>query len=340
MTAKRWLFSPAIDLTVFGGTALVALAITLLDRPTAAPEWSWITGVLLVDVAHVWSTSFVVYLDPVEWRRRPFLYALTPVAMFVAGIVVYLTGGDDAFWRAIAYVAVFHFIRQQYGWVMLYRARNGERDRVGRYLDGATIYLATIYPLVWWHAHLPRDFAWMKPGDFMGGIPTWVADVVGIAYVMSLVAYLARAFRRPISWGKHVVVATTAACWYVGIVGTNTDFAFTTTNVFIHGIPYMVLVFMYARAASREAPEGVNAKLLTKARGVVIFLSTLWLVAYVEEMLWDKALWHDREWLFGGPLDAAAWIIAPLLAVPQLTHYFLDAFLWKRASNPRLGRLL
>jgi hypothetical protein len=102
----------------------------------------------------------------------------------------------------------------------------------------------------------------------------------------------------------------------------------------------MVLVFMYARAASREAPNGVNAKLLTKARGVVIFLSTLWLVAYVEEMLWDKALWHDREWLFGGSLDAAAWIIAPLLAVPQLTHYFLDAFLWKRASNPRLGRLL
>ena len=50
---KRWLFSPAIDLTVFGGTALVALALTLLYRPASAPEWSWITGVLLVDVAHV-----------------------------------------------------------------------------------------------------------------------------------------------------------------------------------------------------------------------------------------------------------------------------------------------
>src|SRR3954453_2095943 len=105
---KRWLFSPAIDIAVFGGTALVALAITLLYRPTNAPEWSWVTGVLLVDVAHVWSTSFVVYLDPVEWRRRPLLYALTPVAMFVVGIAVYATGGADAFWRAIAYVAVFH----------------------------------------------------------------------------------------------------------------------------------------------------------------------------------------------------------------------------------------
>ena len=29
-----------------------------------------------------------------------------------------------------------------------------------------------------------------------------------------------------------------------------------------------------------------------------------------------------------------------LLAVPQLTHYLLDGFLWRRASNPRLHHLL
>lgn len=33
-------------------------------------------------------------------------------------------------------------------------------------------------------------------------------------------------------------------------------------------------------------------------------------------------------------------ILAPLLAVRQLTHYALDAFLWRRSANPRLGRLL
>jgi hypothetical protein len=26
--------------------------------------------------------------------------------------------------------------------------------------------------------------------------------------------------------------------------------------------------------------------------------------------------------------------------VPQLTHYVLDGFLWRRKANPRLGRLL
>jgi hypothetical protein len=344
---KRWLFSAPLDLAVFGGTALVALLLVAVMPAHEAGPGTFVVGVILVDVAHVWSTSFIVYLDPAEWRRRPGIYAGVPVACFAAGIALY-AWGEGPFWRAIAYLAVFHFIRQQYGWVMLYRARNGERDRRGRWLDGATIYLATLYPLAWWHAALPRRFSWMKDGDFAAGLPAWIATATGIAYAIVLAAYLARAVwqlaaRRPVSWGKHLIVATTAACWYVGIVATNSDYAFTVTNVFIHGIPYMVLVFVYARAASREpvSSDGAAARLLRR-RGVAVFVATLWLIAYVEEMLWDRTLWHEHAGLFGGGLDigAAAIVIAPLLAVPQLTHYVLDGLLWKRARNPRLGRLL
>ncbi len=347
---KKWLFSAPVDLALFGGTAVVALVLVLLAPAMGigdnAPEWSWITGVLLVDVAHVWSTAFVVYLDPVEWKRRPLLYGLTPVAAYALGFALY-AWGPEPFWRTIAYLAVFHFVRQQYGWVMLYRARNGERDRFGRWLDGATVYAATLYPLLWWHAELPRGFAWMRDGDFVhGAIPHVVVRAAGVVYLGLLAAYIVRAVaqiirRDSVSWGKHLIVITTAACWYVGIVATNTDYTFTLTNVFIHGVPYMALVFFYARAAAKEAPHGTSAQLLR--RGVIVFLATLWVIAYVEEMLWDRAIWHDRDWLFGSGLDigdTGALILAPLLAMPQITHYVLDAFLWRRTANPRLGRLL
>ena len=343
---KKWLFSAPIDIAVFGGTAVIALALLLLGPQLGAaheaPEWSWITGVLLVDVAHVWSTAFVVYLDPAEWKRRPALYAGAPIAAFAVGVALY-AWGEGPFWRAIAYLAVFHFVRQQYGWVMMYRARNGERDRLGRWLDGATIYAVTLYPLIWWHASLPRAFSWMKDGDFVTGLPHEVIAPARAIYIALLVLYAARAVvQRPVPWGKHLVVATTAACWYAGIIATNTDYAFTVTNVFVHGIPYMALVYLYARAAAREpiSAGGASAKLLR--RGLLVFLASLWLVAYLEEMVWDRALWHDRSWLFGSGIDVggADLVIAPLLAVPQLTHYFLDGFLWRRRSNPRLGRLL
>ena len=336
---KRWLFSAPIDLAVFGGTAAIALVLVALGPSGTAPEWSWITGVLLVDVAHVWSTAYVVYLDPYEWRRRPIVYAATPVVAFAIGVALY-AWSEGAFWRAIAYLAVFHFVRQQYGWVMMYRARAGERDRVGRWLDGATIYAATLYPLLWWHASLPRNFAWMRDGDFVAGLSRAVIAPARVIYIALLVLYAAR-IRRPIAWGKHLVVATTIACWYTGIVATNSDYAFTVTNVFVHGVPYLALVYLYARAAAREprSADGLAARLV--GRGVIVFLATLWVVAYAEELLWDRTLWHERSWLFGSGIDVggAAVVIAPLLAVPQLTHYFLDGLLWRRAANPRVGML-
>lgn len=346
---SRWLFSAKADVAIFGGTALAALALCLIPYGAATPEWSWLVGVLLVDVAHVWSTAFVVYLDPAELRRRPALYAGVPLACFALGVALYALGGPGWFWRVVAYLAVFHFVRQQYGWVMLYRARGGERDRLGRWLDGATVYAATLYPILYWHAHLPRRFSWMKEHDFVAGVPPWVATLAGYVYAALLAAYVARALgQRPVAWGKHLVVATTAACWYVGIVATNSDYAFTVTNVFIHGIPYLALVYVYARNAAREpaSADGTTALLLgpagSKGRGVIVFLASLWVVAYVEELIWDRAIWHDREWLFGEGTDAGglALVLVPLLAMPQLAHYVLDAFLWRRRSNPRLGRLL
>jgi hypothetical protein len=343
---KRWLFSAPIDLAMFGGTALISLLLVTAG-PTSggeSPEWSWIVGVLLVDVAHVWSTAFIVYLDPAEWRRRPLLYGATPVLAYAGGVALHAFGGAGLFWRVIAYLAVFHFIRQQYGWVMMYRTRNGERDRLGRLLDGATVYAATLYPVIVWHTELPRAFWWMREHDFVAGAPAWIATIAGWLYLALLVAYVARAVvQRPVSWGKHLVVASTAACWYVGIVVTNSDFAFTVTNVFIHGVPYLALVYLYARAASREpeSAEGATAWIVGRGRGIVVFLATLWVIAYFEELLWDRAVWHDRSWLFGSPIDLGpATLIAPLLAVPQLTHYILDGFLWRRQANPRVGRLL
>jgi hypothetical protein len=350
VTRDPWLWSRRTDLTVFLGTAAVALALVPLapmlgvGADGSGPEWTWIAGVLLVDVAHVWSTAFVVYLDPVELRRRRTLYLATPIACWLAGIALYQLG-EATFWRAIAYLAIFHFVRQQWGWVAMYRGRAGERGRLGKWIDAAAIYAATIYPLIVWHCELPRAFWWMREGDLADGLPARVGDVAGVVYLAILAAYVANAIasarRGRTSWGKHAVVATTAACWYVGIVATNSDYAFTVTNVFIHGVPYLVLVFAYARAAAAEAPRGASARVL--AGGVVPFVATLWLLAYVEELIWDRHVWHDRTWLFGDGDDTGVTIrmlLIPLLAVPQLTHYVLDGFLWRRASNPRLARLL
>jgi hypothetical protein len=338
----RWLFSAPVDLSVFLGSALVSLVALWIGSRVGvlndhAPDWTWVPAVLLIDVAHVWGTGFRVYFDTNELNRRPWLYTLTPLLGFAIGVALY-SEGELVFWRVLAYLAVFHFIRQQYGWVMLYRARVGERDRFGRWLDAAAIYLATLYPLVYWHAHLPRQFSWFLENDFraMPGLYT-AEQFMRPVYWLALAAYALRAayrwlMKNEVNPGKDIVVFTTATCWYVGIVAFNSDYAFTVTNVVIHGVPYLALVYWYAR---RQRPRSSKPyRFLT--HGPLTFLATLWLIAYVEELFWDRGVWHDRAWLFGGGWDIGALkiLLVPLLALPQLTHYVLDGFIWRRKSNP------
>jgi hypothetical protein len=336
------LFSARVDLAVFLGSAvasLVALWVGALAGVLEddAPEWAWVPAVLLIDVAHVYATGFRVYLDTDEFKRRPWLYSLVPVLGLALGVALY-SESDLLFWRALAYLAVFHFVRQQYGWVALYRARAGERDRLGRWIDTSAIYMATVYPLIYWHAHLPRQFSWFVTNDFAAA-PEIISRLAAPVYWTVMCAYAIKslylwAARGAINPGKDVVVITTAACWYAGIVAFNSDYAFTVTNVIIHGVPYLALIYWYGRA--RLAESSGRGPLRLFASGPAAFVLALWALAFIEEMLWDRSVWQERSWLFGAPWDVSAIkvVLVPLLALPQITHYVLDGFIWRRKSNP------
>lgn len=334
-----WLFSPSIDLTVFLGSAVLSLLLLavgwqlgILDDES--PDWTWITAVLLIDVAHVWSTSFRVYFDTEEFKKRIWLYTLVPLFGYLVGVALY-SESALTFWRVLAIVAVFHFVRQQYGWVALYRARLKEKSRITWWIDAAAVYLATVYPLAFWMTSLPRNFEWFVQDDFLA-LPVLVEQILFPLYVLALFVYLGKSvylyFKDGfLNIGKDIVVATTAVCWYVGIVALNSDYAFTVTNVIIHGVPYFALIYFYARSRRETAPRFYQ----TLSSNWIVFLATLWALAYVEEIFWHRGVWHERNWLFGENFDTENWKIylVPLLAVPQLTHYVLDGFVWRRKYN-------
>jgi hypothetical protein len=341
-----WLFSARMDLLVFMGSAVLSLLALVVGAQSGllhedTPDWAWIPAVVLVDVAHVYATGFRVYFDPGELRRRPWLYALAPLLGLGIGIALY-SEGSLTFWRALAYLAVFHFVRQQYGWVALYRAKAGERDQFGRWIDTLAIYAATMYPLIYWHTHLPRQFWWFLQHDF-AALPLILSQMAEPVYWLLMILYFVRsAFRwlmkGAINPGKDIVVATTAVCWYVGIVTFNSDYAFTVTNVFIHGVPYLALIFWYGRQRAKKFNERGASLIFSEsfAPGPIVFLFILWALAFTEEMFWDRGVWHERSWLFGGAwsIESLKVVIVPLLALPQIVHYILDGFIWRRRSNP------
>jgi hypothetical protein len=340
-----WLFSARADLGVFLGSFLLSLMMLAVGAQTGVlyddtPDWAWVPAILLIDVAHVWATGFRVYLDTDELKRRPWLYVLAPVLGYFFGVALY-SEGDLLFWRCLAYLAVFHFVRQQYGWVALYRARAGEKGRAGKFIDTAAVYGATIYPLIYWHANMPREFSWFVANDFTR-LPELAAKAAEPVYWTVMLAYASRSLyrfiiKREANPGKDIVVLSTAVCWYIGIVAFNSDYAFTVTNVIIHGVPYLALIYWYGRGRLDQKKGAGVFRVF--ARGPAIFLAIIWSVAFAEEMFWDRGVWGERSWLFGGRVDieSVKMLIIPLLALPQITHYVLDGFIWRRRSNPTLN---
>lgn len=341
MKSDSWLVSPRFDLWVFLAPAVLALALAWTG-PILTPTGEttlplWILTVLLVDVAHVWSTIYRTYLDPAELRRRPALYVSIPSAVLVLGVLFYSVSAQT-FWRALAYLAVWHFVRQQYGWVALLNRKAKDRLRIDRWIDAAAIYASTVFPILWWHAHLPRRFDWFLPGDFIRGVVS--PGLIGLLWPIYLGSLLAFVVRQLWRWrsegvfrpGKVIVVATTALCWGMGIILTNTDWSFTVTNVLIHGVPYMAFVWHYGQRSA--APEGSFLAWILRPRHIAPFYGLLVLLAYLEETGWDRLVWHEHPGLFlGGEValgSSLEILVVPLLALPQATHYLLDAWIWKR----------
>ncbi|PTY06695.1 hypothetical protein DB346_00030 [Verrucomicrobia bacterium LW23] len=327
------------------------------------PVWAWVLLVMAIDVGHVYSTLFRTYFDRDEMARHGTLYTVVPAICFVVGMMLY-NWHAIAFWRALAYLAAFHFVRQQYGFMRIYSRREKDHPVWWARLDAAVIYLATVYPLLYWHAHLPRAFEWFVKDDFLA-LPHGFAHVLEragwAAYLVAGVLYVGKEVwlwhsRRYFNAPKNLLVAGTAAAWYMGIVWLNGDIAFTVTNIISHGIPYMALVWLYARRKQEQetAPvpassaAGASAAWLwqllsvrTLLRWAPLFVVFLVLLGWVEEGLWDALVWREHASVFGifqslpqvRDHNTLAWLV-PLLALPQMTHYVLDGFIWRMQPSP------
>jgi hypothetical protein len=343
-------------------TSIIALAFrSQLDNSQYMPLWAWVSFVLVVDVAHVYATLFRTYFDKRAFSDHRSLLVLIPIACWFVGWLLYRTN-DLYFWRALAYLAVFHFIRQQFGFVALYSRKDPPAFAQMRWLDQVCIYTVTLFPLLYWHTHLPRNFNWFVSGDFLQAVPPAVTEVAFAIYLLVATSYVAKELFLAKKTGflnvpKNLIVCGTALSWWVGIVALNSDLAFTMTNVVSHGVPYMALIWLYHHrkfGSSASKADGNASKdsgqatrdgakmppwklvrdiLLSFAPAFVLFLV---LLAYIEEGFWDGLIWREHLSFFSVfsslPAISDATILAvlvPLLSLPQSTHYVLDGFIWR-----------
>lgn len=340
--ATPWIYSPKFDLAAIIGPPVIVTAIVLVwGNQLAAignvPPWLFILLVLGIDVAHVYSSLFRTYFDKEEFARRRTLYIVAPIVSWLGGVAIYAALGPVFFWSCVAYFAIYHFVRQQYGFLMLYRRGEPVGDWSYR-IDQLAIYLATIYPLVYWHTY-PRNFEWFSDFEMLRIPWTWPEFLCRCLYVAVLIAFFSKEVVRwkqagSVNAGKVLLLSATAASWFTGIVLFNGDLTFTLINIVSHGVPYMALIWIY-QYRKRSKPESAKNRLLAffQLKYVPFYIASLFLLAYFEEWIWNGFVWQENASVFGTFHITASttvlMVLIPLLTMPQVTHYVLDAFIWR-----------
>lgn len=291
--------------------------------------YTWLFLIVFIDVAHVYATLFKTYFVASEFQKRKKLLIGLPIVCFVIGMILF-SFGSAVFWSVLAYIAVFHFIRQQYGFMRLY-ARN--EPKKWAWIDNLIIYTATVYPMLFWFLSPTRKFNWFVANEFYRFESPFLLEILGWGYVVILCFYVIRTtylslknnyFNIP----KNAIILGTILSWYFGIVFFNNDLVFTLLNVVSHGIPYIALIYL-SEIEKKPTSDLGWMHFLKSFQGVFIFLFILVSIAFSEEYLWEFMVWNEQ--FSGTKHDFSNWyfLIFPLLTVPQFTHYLLDGFIWK-----------
>ena len=339
---NHWIVSPAKDSIFILLPPFLTLAVVLLFkdfffRQSEVNLISWVLLVLFVDVAHVYSTLFRTYFNKGAFEKNRSLFLYVPFFTWIIAVLLYYAG-PLYFWRCIAYLAVFHFIRQQYGFMKLYTRGDQYPSWSGK-IDLITIYSVTLYPIIFWHLSGPKNFEWFVKDDFYFLNLSFLNPFLTMLYLIILLTYFVKEVLilkryHQLNLAKNLIIIGTAMSWYFGIVYFDSDIIFTALNILSHGIPYMALVWLYEAKKTKDISGKIS--ILFRRYGWLLFLLIIFIFAWIEEGLWDAMVWKEHKSIFSffsfmPFVQEPLWlsIIIPTLSLPQLTHYVLDGFIWR-----------
>lgn len=320
-----WIISPMIDSTFLIGSVFVSLALLgLWYADLITTLHLLVIWVFVFHGPHFFATLTRTVFDKTEWTRRRGLFLGSLIFFAVGPGIVLLskifTGewfGDQFiqfFFFGAAVWAYHHVCKQHFGFVALYRAKAGERDRRElqwvRYYFLISLWIPAIILLTnatgWqlafpWIMPLAHEFGAQNILDVFHLIRTWGVWLF-VALQLAYAAHLVQRVRsgRGINIPENLtILAALALHWLIVLAilyppvskvpmagGTGGDplahYAFVPLVVIFHNIQYLALVHTYNKD-KYLVPDG------RRKFGPATFLSrnfmTLWIFGLLFTLL-------------------------------------------------------
>ena len=312
--SQRWIIGRRADLALVSGSSFAGFFYIFLYSVCHVPIsylwWFWSVG---FDGTHIFATASRTYFDPAARRRDAVLLWGSVAVLFALGPALVLLGAKHLLALIVAVWAYYHVVRQHYGFMVLYKVKNGDLAPEDNRLDRAFLGVMLIAPpFLRFFARHPEEL----------GIPfklAWAEPVVWIAVAAVTVAWGMRQVRTPSrNLPKYLLLGGIIPLHWLTFALMSWQAAVPTVSI-VHNLQYHALVWFHNR--NRYGDE----RAITRS-----------LAMYAAAALVFSAAYRIPGFRLGQVSDLAFGFFCGF----GMTHYYLDSKIWRVRHDPMLREAL
>lgn len=369
----RWIVNAREDLIWFIGSVASSYALLFLYIKGVVPLVPMVAlWAILIDAPHVFGTFSRTYFDRMERRNRARLL-WGSLIFFIVGPMMVLLGAGLVFFFLAALWAYYHLVKQHYGFMVLYKKKNGDLAPLDNALDRLLLLFAFNYPFLAFIARDPEAMA-RVPSMLQSGVNMLATFLLAGTIVLATV-WLLRQIQRaliglPLNVPKYLLLAAAIPMHWVVLLTPmpHKPIAIVAILTIYHNLQYHRLIWFHNKkyttpAAGVAAAINVgspNIEHLDDPRPPQLALRNKYGAA---ELISRRLLYYIAFGiLFGiiyqGPRQLLGYVSlkngAGTLAEPSFPiqlgiaflwgyafiHYYLDSKIWRVRRDPAVGQAL
>src|ERR1700754_2598239 len=344
VVSLRWIISARDDLIWFIGSVVSSYLLLflyvkgILPLVPMAALWA-----ILIDAPHVFGTFSRTYFDRTERQNRGRLL-WGSLLFFAIGPIMVLAGAGFVFFFIAALWAYYHLVKQHYGFMVLYKKKNGDLAKIDNALDRLLLLFAFNYPFV---EFIARDSEAMArvPTILRGGV-SGLSKVLLIATLLLAIVWLARQIQRaivgePLDVPKYLLLAAAIPMHWIVLLTPmpHKPIAIVAILTIYHNFQYHRLIWFHNQKYADKRDKYGAAELISRR-----------VLYYVAFGVIFGVLYQGPRQLLGylGLQNAAAGVeqsLAIQLGISFLwgyafIHYYLDSKIWRIRRDPMVGKAL
>ncbi|MEP6921115.1 MAG: hypothetical protein ABI967_08320 [bacterium] len=256
----RWIISAREDLVWFIGSVASSYALLFLYVQGLIPLVPMVAlWAILIDAPHVFGTFSRTYFDRTERRNRSRLLWGSLLFFIVGPVMVTLRLGLIFFFLAALW-AYYHLVKQHYGFMVLYKKKNGDLAPLDNALDRLLLLFAFNYPFV---AFIGRDPDAMArvPTGLRSGVST-LATILLAGTIVLLIAWLIRQSQRaivglPLDVPKYLLLAAAIPMHWIVLLTPmpHKPIAIVAILTIYHNLQYHRLIWFHNQKYTRTVDD-------------------------------------------------------------------------------------